>query len=103
MSGMHDGNRREKLMTDDQAEEEALTPEERASRAEWDRKAAEVDEHIQTLIDTGYALDGVKWVHPTDKEIWYIFDPLSHETIFSPKRAQQIEEEIDRQRRSGQP
>ena len=30
----------------------------RASLAEWDRKAAEVEEHIQELIDAGYTTGG---------------------------------------------
>ena len=82
-------------------EDDELTPERRASQAEWDRKEAEVDEHIQRLIDAGYTRDGVKWVHPTDKEIWYIFDPLSHETIYSRKRAEQIAEELKQPRENG--
>jgi hypothetical protein len=90
-------------MTDEENEQDdELTPERRASQAERDRKAAEVEEHIQELIDAGYTREGMKWVHPLDHDIWYMFDPLSHEAIFSAKRAAQIGAELERAKRTGE-
>jgi hypothetical protein len=63
-------------MTDHNSEDNELTPE------QW---AAEVEEYIRDLIAHSLTQQEGKWVHRTDPDIWYAFDPITNEITISAK------------------
>src|SRR3954453_6676700 len=64
-----------------------------------------IDEEIRCLLEAGWAWDGDKLVHPTEKAIWGMYQRVDCRSITA--RAKQFESEImeaaSRARRQGRP
>jgi len=87
-------------MTDEQLDDSDATPEE---LAEWDQKDAEWRAFIRERVEAGYVWDEdrLTLTHAKDAEVWIMFDPMTLEAIYSGNLAEQIGEEIERRKRSG--
>jgi hypothetical protein len=59
------------------------------------------EEYTKDLIDRGYTQQDGKWVHPSDPEIWYMFNSTTLEINFSDRTLLQPDEGIDSARQRG--
>ncbi|MGO9917334.1 MAG: hypothetical protein ACLQIB_21870 [Isosphaeraceae bacterium] len=88
-------------MSDDQTDDDELTPEE---IAEEERKAAEVRAMIQEHVEAGWTWDsGTNMLtHPADREINMWIHPYSHDVLYSPKLVEALKQQVERERLGGE-
>jgi len=83
-------------MTDEQTEDDELTPEERAT---VEREYAEHQTFIREYVEAGWVWNGKEntLTHPDDPEMYYWINPHTYKQLLSPKLVAHAKQHIMRQ------